>query len=476
MGLQTGIFTGLIEQERSAVAEMRSSLENPQTPLSFPAEWLLDVFNGGRTDSGIRVSELTAFQVSTFLAGVDLITGALSSAPMHVYERSFNQHGRPIQKVAYGHSAYELVNCEPNDEMTAKTLIKAFGCHALAWGAGFIEIQRDGGNSPLALWPRNPYKTKPFRLHQTTRLEPQPWRPFPVVIPAGTLVYKTTDALDDQDTSDPGAAAARNERIIPAEDMLHVPGLSFDGRIGQSAVYLARNLLGLALATEKFGNKYFANYAKPGGILELPMAQNDSQREGAKRSWIEAQGGENAHRVAVVPLGTKFTPLSNNPQDSQSVETQIHIRTQIAALLHIPPYMLGDVETKGKSNTEQQNQEFYQFAVEPWMRAISLEWKRKLFPHRGVGRTPKNPYFVGFDVSGILRPDAASREKFYASGKQWGYLNTNDIRAFEGMNPVEEDWAEAYWMPVNTTLTTTPIDPKKHALPAPDTKQEDIAA
>ena len=439
-------------------SEFRSSLESTQTPLSYPAEWLLDIFNGGRTDSGIRVSEMTAFQCVTFLAGVDLISSKISSFPFHVQGRSFSPTGRAIHRIAYEHDYYDMLHVEPNPEMSRQTFFRAYLCHCLAWSNGYAEIQRDAGNNPVALWPRNPAKTRPRRTTVDVRLEPAPWRPFPVFLPAGTMCFGTTDGLDSQDSSE---LAAKNapDRIIPMEDMLHVPGISFDGRLGQSTVYLARQTIGLALATEKFGSQYFRNYARPGGLLKLPMSLSPEAKEQAKRSWMEAQGGENSNRIAVMPPGFEWTQMTNNPQEAQSTETQAFIRTQIGALLHMPTRLLGDSSKSSRASTEQENQELLDLTFSPWINAITLEWKRKLFPNKGVGRTPKNRFFVSFDVSGMIRGDAASREKFNASGKQWGYLNTNDVRALEGLNPIDEPWAEEYWIPVNMTLVTTPLDP-----------------
>src|SRR3954468_5871983 len=137
------------------IREQRSSLENPQTPLSYPAEWLLDIFNGGRTDAGVRVSELTAFQIVTFLSCVDLIAGVVSSLPWHVYERRIGKHGRAINRVAYEHDYYDLCSAEPNEEMSWQTFLYAFLCHMLAWEGAYAEIQRDGGNAVVAFWPRN---------------------------------------------------------------------------------------------------------------------------------------------------------------------------------------------------------------------------------------------------------------------------------------------------------------------------------
>jgi HK97 family phage portal protein len=277
------------------------------------------------------------------------------------------------------------------------------------------------------------------------------------------MCFETTDGIEESsDVTELQMNISRGRRIIPMEDMIHVPGmLALDGRIGQGLVWLARNALGGVLAMEKFGSKYFANFAKPGGILEAPMniAPGTPLYEQSKRSWQEAQGGERAHTVAVMSTGWKFTPMSNNPQEAQTKEMREFLRTEIASLFHVPVRMAGDTSTKTRGSTEMENQELYDFALLPPMTAFKQEFARKVFPHRGIGRTPRNPYFLDFDATGLLRGDAASREKFNASGKQWGYLSTNDVRALEGLNPIDEPWADEYWIPVNMTLVTTPIDP-----------------
>jgi hypothetical protein len=214
MELQTGIFAELLDEQR---AEARSSLENPQSPLSYPAEWLLDIFNGGRTDSGIRVSELTAFQATAFLACVDFIGGMIASLPKHVFERQIVANGRASHRIAYEHDYEEMVHLEPNSEMSRFVADKAFMAHVLAWGNGYQEIQRDASNSAVALWPRNPYKTRPHRFIHATVLPAVPWRPFPVTIPAGGLVFRTTDGIDEIDYSDLDAENGDERFIAPAD-------------------------------------------------------------------------------------------------------------------------------------------------------------------------------------------------------------------------------------------------------------------
>jgi HK97 family phage portal protein len=458
MELQTGIFGELLTEQRDRLAvESRSSLENPQTPLSYPAEWLLDIFNGGRTDSGIRVSQITAFQVTAFCACVDFISSQIASLPKHVFERTIVANGRASHRLAYEHDYYDLIGIEPNDEMSRFVFDKACMVHVLGWGNSYAELQRDAGNAVTAMWPRNPYKTRPHRVIHPVQLDPVPWRPFPVSIAAGELVYITTDGIEDPDTSENGGEGGK-DRIIPKEDMLHVPGLSFDGRIGQDIVWLSRQVLGLALATEKFGAKYFANYAKPGGFLTGP-ALKPEDREKAKQSWQEAQGGENAHKVAFMPPGFDFKEMGSNATEAQLTEAEEAQGIKICSRFHLPPRVIGLGKVTSRSNTEQESQEIISYALNPWTEAWKLEYKRKLFPNRGIGRTPKNKFFIDFDYTGLQRADAAAREAFYASGRQWGYLSTNDIRAFEKLNPIEEPWAEDYWMPINMTLAQTPLDP-----------------
>jgi len=468
MKLQTGIFSDLIAENRQGT-ETRTSLENPQTPLSYPAEWLLDTWNGGRTDSGIRVSELTAFQTTTFLACVDLIAGAIAALPTHIYERTVT-NGRVIQNVAYDHGLYDLVHYEPNADMNAFTFKKTLALHFLPWGNGLAELQRDAGNKIIAMWPRNPSKTRPHILEQDATLPTVPWRPFPISLKAGQLVFKTTDGTDGSD------------RVIASDDMLHIPGLSFDGRIGQSIVWLARQTIGTALATEKFGAKYFANFARPSGILMLPGKTTKEQEEQARRSWMEAQGGENAHRVAVMPPGFDFKPLSNNPQESQSVETQQFIRNQICSVFHVPPHMVGDVD-KGRANTEQLAQEFVSYTLGPWLAVLRQEFKRKLFPNpdfAGVGRRPqKNNFFVDFDLHDLLRPDAASREKYAQTMFSVGALSPNDIRMLEGLNPINSPGADRHYVPVNMQDADNPVvvpqqAPDQQDTPGPDPETNSI--
>lgn len=424
-----------------AIREIRSSLENPQTPLSYPAEWLLDLFNGGRTNSGIRISEMTALQVSTVLACVNIISNGISSLPLHVFERMFT-NDRPGKKLAFNHTLYDFLHSEPNPEMSSPTWRKTMAAHDLLWGNAYSEIQRSkSDNSIIAIWPRNPARTRPVRLTKPAQIEGD-------LHPIGTLVYETNETMGDSPVhfTDSLDESSPQRRIVLAEDMLHIPGLSLDGRLGQGIVYLAREAMGLALATEKYGGKFFGNGARPAGILTLPGTMDDVALENARRSWTEAYGGENAHRTAVLEPGMKYEKVGSNPDEAQFLETRKYQRNDIAAIFNVPPHMIGDLEKSARSNIEQSAIEFVLFTLTPWLTLYEAEFERKLFPKQGRSA---NKFFPMFDTRRLLYPDSESRSKFYAAGKQWGFLNTNDIREMENLNPVTDGSGETFWMPYN---------------------------
>jgi HK97 family phage portal protein len=153
--------------------------------------------------------------------------------------------------------------------------------------------------------------------------------------------------------------------------------------------------------------------------------------------------------------GVEFAKIASTPDEGQMNATRQYQRTEICAVFGVPVHMVAAAERGGgKSNVEQQSIEFVLYCLHPWLHALEQEFRRKLFPK--VGRTA-NKYFAHFDTRRLLYPDADSRAKFYASGKQWGYLNSNDIRELEDMNPLTDGSGDIYWAPVNMQPATMPM-------------------
>ena len=221
---------------------------------------------------------------------------------------------------------------------------------------------------------------------------------------------------------------------LPPSDVLHIPGLGFDGLVGYSPIAMAKNAIGMAIACEEYGAKFFANGAAPGGVLEHPGTIKDPQR--VRESWQSTFGGSgNANKIAVLEEGMKYTPIGISPEQAQFLETRKFQVNEIARIFRVPPHMVGDLEKSSFSNIEQQSLEFVKYTLDPWV----IRWEQTI--HRSLLLPDeKSQYFVKFNLEGLLRGDYQSRMNGYAIGRQNGWMSANDIRELENLDriPAEE--------------------------------------
>ena len=243
----------------------------------------------------------------------------------------------------------------------------------------------------------------------------------------GQLYYEYTVSMDDAPT------VKGSTVILPPSEVLHIPGLGFDGLVGYSPIAMAKNAIGMAIACEEYGAKFFANGAQPSGVLEHPGTLKDPSR--VRESWQSTFGGShNANKVAVLEEGMKYTPISISPEQAQFLETRKFQINEIARIFRVPPHMVGDLEKSSFSNIEQQSLEFVKYTLDPWVSRWEQSMARSLL-------TPeeKKQYFVKFNVDGLLRGDYQSRMNGYAVGRQNGWMSANDIRELENLDRIPEE-------------------------------------
>ena len=226
---------------------------------------------------------------------------------------------------------------------------------------------------------------------------------------------------------------------LPPSDVLHIPGLGFDGLVGYSPIAMAKNAIGMAIACEEYGAKFFANGAAPGGVLEHPGTIKDPQR--VRESWQSTFGGSgNANKIAVLEEGMKYTPIGISPEQAQFLETRKFQINEIARIFRVPPHMVGDLEKSSFSNIEQQSLEFVKYTLDPWV----IRWEQSI-QRSLLSRNEKATYFVKFNLEGLLRGDYQSRMNGYAIGRQNGWMSANDIRELENLDRIPaEDGGDLY--------------------------------
>ena len=245
---------------------------------------------------------------------------------------------------------------------------------------------------------------------------------------SGRLFYLYQRSIEDAPTLGKDSLV-----YLDPSDVLHIPGLGFDGLVGYSPIAMAKNAIGLAMATAEYGAKFFANGAAPGGVLEHPGTIKDPQK--VKDSWNAAyQGSTNSHRVAVLEEGMKYQQIGIPPEQAQFLETRKFQINEIARIFRVPPHMLADLEKSSFSNIEQQSLEFVKYTLDPWV----VRWEQNMFRSL-LTASEKLTVFIKFNVDGLLRGDYVSRMSGYATARQNGWMSANDIRELENLDriPVE---------------------------------------
>lgn len=215
--------------------------------------------------------------------------------------------------------------------------------------------------------------------------------------------------------------------------MLHIPGLGFDGLVGYSPIAMAKNAIGMAIACEEYGAKFFANGAAPSGVLEHPGTIKDPGR--VRESWQSTFGGSaNANKIAVLEEGMKYTPIGIAPEQAQFLETRKFQINEIARIFRVPPHMVGDLDKSSFSNIEQQSLEFVKYTLNSWVVRWEQAIRRSL-----LSPEEKKLYFAKFNVEGLLRGDYESRMNGYSIGRQNGWMSANDIRELEDMDLIPDE-------------------------------------
>lgn len=360
----------------------------------------------GRTTSGKPVNERTAMQTTAVYACVRILAEAVASLPLHVYE--YQDDGG--KKLVHDHPLYYLLHDEPNPEMTSFVFRETLMSHLLIWGNAYAQIIRDGTGRVLGLYPLLPDKMDVQRNDR------------------GNIYYVYSRNSDENPMF-----KEYGDIRLKAEDVLHIPGLGFDGLIGYSPIAMAKNAVGMTLACEEYGASFFANGANPGGVLEHPGVLKDPSK--VRESWNSVyRGVNNAHKIAVLEEGMKYQQIGIPPEEAQFLETRKFQINEIARLYRIPPHMIGDLDKSSFSNIEQQSLEFVKYTLDPWV----IRWEQSL-QRSLLLPGEKGKYFIKLNVDGLLRGDYQSRMNGYAVGRQNGWFSANDIREMENMNPIPDE-------------------------------------
>ena len=352
-------------------------------------------FDFGVAASGKNVTEETAIQISTVYACVRVLAETIASLPLNVYESD----GKGGSRIAENHPLEYLLHDAPNEEMTSFIWREQMMTQILLRGNSYSQIVRNGKTAIMSIYPL-------LSSNMTVDRDD-----------SGALTYKYQMADDNTIT------------LSPAE-VLHIPGMGFDGIMGYSPIALMKTTLGLTLAAEEYGSKVFGNGATPAGVLTHPNRLKDPEK--LRNAWNAAYGGSaNAGKIAILEEGMKFERISMPNSEAQFLETRKFQVSEICRIYRVPPHMVGDLEHATFSNIEHQSISFAVHTIRPWLVRIEQSMNKALFSENERGK-----YFVKFNMDGLMRGDYKSRMEGYAIARQNGWMSADDIRGLENLNPI----------------------------------------
>ncbi len=416
--------------------------------LIDPKAWDRSLWSlyGSQSLSGEVVTEQTALTYSAVYNAVSLISGTIATLPLHLMQRKGDK-----KRIADDRKLYQVMHDQWNPYMTAVVGREVLMAHVLLWGNGYAEKVRNGYGDIIELWPITPDRCRPK-------------------MQAGELVYEIRMDREAPIT-------------LPRDKILHIPGLGFDGFIGYSVIAMARKSLGLSMAMETFGSRFFGNGTHPSAVITHPHALKDPK---AMRDAItDVYGGlGKSHLLMLLEHGMDIKFPSLPAKDSQFLESRQFQIPEVARWFNLPPHKLKDLTRSSFSNIESEQISFVTDSILPWLVRLEANYNTQLLTSGDRGLYGQGRLYFKHSVEGLMRGDAASRATFYGALLDRGVLSINEVRELEDKDPVEG--GDIHLVPLNfTTLenagkppvsapaTATPApEPSKEKMPTPNPKKE----
>lgn len=364
--------------------------------IGTPDELLAELFGQANSKSGQTVNVRTALEVTTVLGCARVIAEGIAQSPWKLFKRD-NVSGR-IE--ARGHSLFNLLHRKPNPWQTSFEFREQIAFHLVLTNNAYVFLNRSVRGEILEMFAYEPGQV-------------------------------TVTRNNDMSLSYAISVADGGRRPIPVSNMWHIRGPSWNGYLGMDAVNLARNAIGLSLATEEFGSSLFANGARPGGLLSTDQPLGPEIIEQIRKQWQAANsGGGNAMKTAMLHSGLKWQALSYNADEAQFNETQKRVTQNICAAFRVNPIMVMQTEgTATYASVEQMFLAHLTHTLMPWYERIEQSAEVNLL-------TPKEQregYYTKLEAKGLMRGTAKERAEFSQIMRQNGAITVNEWRESEDM-------------------------------------------
>jgi HK97 family phage portal protein len=419
----------------SSVKNLFRFRADEQSGGGAPAPWSNFWYErlGIGSSSGMVVTEDTAKRLATVLACVGVIGRNIGMMPCKIYTEAPDGS----KKLVTQHPLYDVLYSRPNTQQTAFEFKQMMQGHLELRGNAYAEIVPGKRGAVDQLKPLHPDRTTVRQLK-----------------PSGDIVYDYNDPLTN------------NTRRLVQEEVFHLRNYSDDGIVGQSTVSMAVDTFGVALAQQDYMARFLRNDARPPIILEGGLFKTKEDEELFRKSWQRGQTAENRGKMALLPTGMTAKEIGVNPNDQQLLDARKFSRIEICSIFGVPPHLIGETEKAATyASVEQFN---IMYAVHCISSRLTL-WEQAI--QRDLITSPK--YFAKFSMAALLRGDTASRFAAYHVAIGDGWMNQDETRILEDMNPIAGGVGKTYWRPANWTPLSNTAPPAAGLSPGGNDDPED---
>ena len=402
-----------------------------QRKAAWDDYWYTPV-GGVATNAGVRVDTDQAMRCAAVFACVRILSESIGSVPCKLY-RQLPEGGK---EVARDHPMHRLVHQEPSPQMTPLTFFETVMAHLATRGNAYCVMERDR----LGRQVKSLEMLSPMSVEAKLRKD-------------GDLEYHVK-------------AENGKTEVYQRDQMLHIPAFAWDGLRGLAPIEYMRESVGLALAAEEFGARYFSQGTHTGAVVTVPDGVTRDQEQATKfREDLDRahQGLGKSHRAIVLPFGTTYQPISIAMNDAQFLETRRFQKADIASIFRVPLHLIQEHEksTSWGTGIYQMTLGFVQYTLRPWAVRIEQALNQQL-----LSEAEREVYFFEFNLDALLRGDLDAQAQWFAQAIQYGIMSRNEVREILNRNPVEG--GDVYLTPLNLGVPGAgPVPMAPSAQPAP---------
>ncbi len=364
---------------------------------------LMAGLGGVQSATGLIISPATAMAVSTVYACVRRRAQDAARCPGSLY--TITEEGQRIE--IEDHPLVRLFK-RPNRVQTWLEFAEQMNVALLLRQNAYAAVLRDSRGDPAELIPLNP--------DSVSVLEAVDGQLFYQVSKLGLWQMAVLRGFDDA--------------AVPAEDVLHIRGLTFNTLVGVSTLGLGRDAIGLAMGQEQQAARWMQNGARPSGVLESDKPLSEEAAKRLKDRWESFKAGiQNVGTTAVLEDGIKWKEMKLTSHDLEFLNARQFQVPEICRFLGVPPHKVFYMDRAAAMSISQQDQDYVNSTVAPDIE----RWEQKLEQYFGL---TDEGFHVHFDEGQLLRADVMTRFQSLRMGVLTGILTPNEARTAEGLPPL----------------------------------------